>query len=57
MTESIVKDEKTLNELLEKVRAAQVVYATYSQEQVDKIFKAVATAANAARIELAQLAV
>ena len=57
MTESIVKDEKTLNELLERVRAAQVEYATYSQEQVDKIFKAVATAANAARIELAQLAV
>ncbi len=57
MTESVVKDEKTLSELVERVRAAQVEYSTYSQEQVDKIFKAVATAANASRIELAELAV
>ncbi len=46
-----------LQEVLEKVRAAQKIFSTYSQEQVDVIFKAVATRANAARIELAKMAV
>lgn len=46
-----------LKETLDKVRKAQKEFATYSQEQVDKIFKAVATEANANRIPLAKLAV
>ena len=46
MKDFIVSDESTLNTLLEKVRAAQAEYATYTQEQVDKIFYAAALAAN-----------
>lgn len=46
-----------LEELLTKVRAAQVEFSTYNQERVDEIFKAAATAANDARIRLAELAV
>ena len=49
--------EKSLDELLRKVRAAQVEYSTYPQEKVDEIFRAAATAANAARIPLAEMAV
>lgn len=49
--------EKSLGELLQKVRAAQVEYSTYTQEKVDEIFRAAATAANAARIPLAEMAV
>ncbi|MCM1544195.1 MAG: bifunctional acetaldehyde-CoA/alcohol dehydrogenase, partial [Ruminococcus sp.] len=40
-----------------KVRAAQEVYSTYTQKQVDKIFAAVAKKANMRRIELAKKAV
>ncbi|MGL4589599.1 MAG: bifunctional acetaldehyde-CoA/alcohol dehydrogenase [Mycoplasmatales bacterium] len=50
-------DEKTLLEDLAKLREAQKVYATFTQEQVDAIFKAAATAANEKRIELAKMAV
>ncbi|MBP3655558.1 MAG: bifunctional acetaldehyde-CoA/alcohol dehydrogenase, partial [Clostridia bacterium] len=39
------------------MRKAQQLFATYSQEQVDKIFKAAAIAANKARIPLAKMAV
>ncbi len=39
------------------VRNAQRIFATYTQEQVDKIFTACAIAANKARIPLARLAV
>ncbi|MBQ8292109.1 MAG: bifunctional acetaldehyde-CoA/alcohol dehydrogenase [Clostridia bacterium] len=46
-----------LKELMEKTRKAQAVFASFSQEQVDEIFKAAATKANARRIELAQMAV
>ena len=42
---------------LKAMRKAQAVFATYSQEQVDKIFKAAAIAANKARIPLAKMAV
>lgn len=47
----------TLDALIAKVSKAQQIYATYSQEKVDKIFKAAAAAANRARISLAQQAV
>ncbi len=40
-----------------RLREAQSKFATYTQEQVDKIFLAAATAANKARIPLAKLAV
>lgn len=43
--------------VLKKVRLAQEQYAQFSQEQVDEIFRAAAAAANARRIELAQMAV
>ena len=48
---------KELNELIRKVRDAQEEFSTYSQEQVDKIFKAAAFAANDARLALAEQAV
>ena len=41
---------------LNEVREAQKKFATYTQEQVDAIFKAAALAANKARISLAKLA-
>ena len=40
-----------------RLREAQQKFATYTQEQVDRIFLAAATAANKARIPLAKLAV
>lgn len=46
-----------LEELLRKVRKAQLEYATYKQEQVDEIFRRAAIAANDKRIPLAKLAV
>ena len=42
---------------LARVRKAQAEFATFTQEQVDKIFRACALAANRARIPLARLAV
>ncbi|MBE7085580.1 MAG: bifunctional acetaldehyde-CoA/alcohol dehydrogenase [Clostridiales bacterium] len=51
------KGAKELKEILKQVRAAQVEFSTYSQETVDEIFKAAATAANSARIILAEMAV
>ena len=53
----IVQDERSLNELIARVRAAQTAYSTYTQEQVDKIFLAAATAADKARLDLAEMAV
>ncbi|MDY4743402.1 MAG: bifunctional acetaldehyde-CoA/alcohol dehydrogenase, partial [Lachnospira sp.] len=53
----IVDTVEALEERLESVRNAQKIFATYSQEQVDKIFTAAALAANKARIPLAKLAV
>lgn len=40
-----------------EVREAQRIFSTYTQEQVDEIFKAAAIAANQARIPLAKMAV
>ena len=48
-------DELTV--ALQRCREAQAIFATYSQEQVDRIFLAAATAANKARIPLAKAAV
>ena len=50
-------DEKSMLDALERVKQAQKEFATFSQEQVDKIFKAAALAANHARLPLAKMAV
>ena len=52
-TYETVCDLNTLNSAIARVRAAQAQFATYSQQQVDAIFLAAATAANQARIPLA----
>ncbi|MBQ2580049.1 MAG: aldehyde dehydrogenase family protein, partial [Ruminococcus sp.] len=46
-----------LEKKLAELRQAQEIFSTYSQQQVDKIFRAAAMAANKARIPLAKLAV
>ena len=53
----IVDNVESFEAALARVRAAQKVYATYTQEQVDAIFRAAAIAANQARIPLAKMAV
>ena len=53
----IVDSVEKLEAAIADVRAAQQQFATYTQEQVDKIFLAAATAANRQRIPLAKLAV
>ena len=52
-----VKTIDDLNVIIDRVKTAQEVLATYTQEQVDKIFAAMALAANDARIPLAKMAV
>ena len=52
-----MENQTTFEMTLTQVRTAQTKYATYSQTQVDAIFKAAAIAANQARIPLAKLAV
>lgn len=54
---SIVNSEESLRELIAKVREAQRQFATFTQEQVDKIFFEASMAANQARIPLAKMAV
>ena len=56
-TYPVVTNAQELTEALERCRQAQKVFASYSQEQVDKIFKAAAIAANKMRIPLAKMAV
>ncbi|AOX43749.1 acetaldehyde dehydrogenase [Spiroplasma sp. NBRC 100390] len=46
-------ENKKIQGLIERVGVAQKIFATFSQEQVDKVFYAAAVAANKARIELA----
>lgn len=45
-----------LNDLVTRVKAAQQIYSTFTQEQVDKIFRMAALAAADARIPLAKMA-
>ncbi|MEG1550853.1 MAG: bifunctional acetaldehyde-CoA/alcohol dehydrogenase, partial [Oscillospiraceae bacterium] len=56
-TYEIVDSVEMLEAAIKKVRKAQKIFATFSQEQVDKIFKAAAIAANKQRIPLAKMAV
>ena len=53
----IVDCNEKLLEAIKRVRKAQETFAAYTQEQVDKIFLAAASAANKARIPLAKMAV
>ncbi|NLL56004.1 MAG: bifunctional acetaldehyde-CoA/alcohol dehydrogenase [Clostridiales bacterium] len=57
VTDYIVRDEETLNRKLAEIKKAQQEFAKFTQEQVDKIFLAAATAANQARVPLAKMAV
>lgn len=54
---NLVDNAEQLELLIERVKKAQKIYATFTQEQVDAIFKAAATAADKARIPLAKMAV
>ena len=56
-TKTIVNTTETLQELIGRVREAQKTFATFTQEQVDKIFFEAAKMANMHRISLAKLAV
>ena len=53
----IVDSVEQLEKTIERVRKAQKIFSTYTQEQVDKIFRASALAVNKERIPLAKLAV
>ena len=57
MTVGLVDTVSALEEKLAALRTAQAKFATYTQEQVDCIFRAAALAANQARIPLAKMAV
>ncbi len=56
-TSSVVDSVEKLELMIERVKKAQKIFATYTQEQVDAIFKAASTAADKARIPLAKMAV
>ena len=53
----LINSVEALENALVGVRSAQRIYSTYTQEQVDRIFLAAASAANKARIPLAKMAV
>lgn len=53
----IVDSVETFEAALKKVKEAQEIFSTYTQEQVDAIFLAAASAANKQRIPLAKMAV
>lgn len=52
-----VTNIKELMKRMEEIRESQKKYATYTQEEVDEIFRSAAMAANNARIKLAKMAV
>lgn len=54
---NVIDSVERLEEAIARVRKAQKVFATYTQEQVDRIFFEAAVAANKMRIPLAKLAV
>ena len=53
----VIDNVESLESALKTLRDAQEKFSHYTQEQVDKIFLAAATAANKQRIALAKLAV
>ena len=52
----LVNNAETLEKLINKVKKAQEILSTFSQEKIDHIFRAAAVAANKARIPLAKMA-
>jgi len=56
-TSMIVDTVEALEAKIKEVKEAQKIFASYTQEQVDEIFKVAAMAANQARISLAKQAV
>ena len=54
---AVIDNAEALEAKMASMKEAQKLFATYTQEQVDKIFKAAATAADKARIPLAKMAV
>ncbi len=52
-----VDTSEALMNKIDEMKKVQKIFATYSQEQIDKIFKAAATAADKMRIPLAKMAV
>ncbi len=54
---NLVDSVESFEALIDRVHKAQEEYSHFSQEQVDKIFKAAATAADKARIPLARMAI
>jgi acetaldehyde dehydrogenase/alcohol dehydrogenase len=52
-----INNAESLDLKIKQVRNAQKKYSTYSQAQVDEIFRQAAMAANNARIQLAKMAV
>ena len=54
---TLVNNAEQLELLIERVKKAQKIYSSYTQEQVDRIFKAASSAADKARIPLAKMAV
>jgi acetaldehyde dehydrogenase/alcohol dehydrogenase len=53
----IINNVETLGKAIKRLKEAQNIFATYTQEQVDRIFHAAAMAANKVRIPLAKMAV
>ncbi len=53
----VTKTAQELDELVARVKKAQQAFSTFSQEQVDRIFRSAALAAADARIPLARMAV
>ena len=51
---TVVDSAEKLEMLIARVKKAQKIYSNFTQEQVDAIFKAAATAADKARIPLAK---
>ncbi len=53
----IIDSVENLEKAFDNIRKAQAVFATYTQDEVDKIFFAAASEANKARVPLAKMAV
>ncbi len=56
-TYNIIDSVEKLEKAIKQIKKQQEIFATFTQEQVDKIFLAAASAANKARIPLAKMAV
>lgn len=55
--EKLIDSLETLEIKIKEIKQAQKIFSTYSQDMVDRIFKAAAIAANQNRILLAKMAV